>query len=127
MTVVAGAGWWAEALCTAFIVEGPRAERHLSAGDAAWGRSRSGQLIEYGAVEILGPSVAALFMSATMHAATAGTDAQNRLSMATMSLALVLTVFLVSFRLLGDPRSDRRPTGGAATSKVLVGQGPQDG
>jgi DMSO/TMAO reductase YedYZ heme-binding membrane subunit len=51
-----------------------------------------------------------LFVSATMHAATAGTDAQNRLSMAAVSLALVLTTFLVSFRILGDPRKARRST-----------------
>ncbi len=48
-----------------------------------------------------------LFVSATMHAATAGTDAGNRLSIAAVSLALVLTTFLVSFRILGDPRRAR--------------------
>ncbi len=51
-----------------------------------------------------------LFVSATMHAATAGTDAQNRLWMAAVALALVLTTFLVSFRILGDPRKTRTST-----------------
>jgi thiamine biosynthesis lipoprotein len=59
VTVVGGAGWWAEALCTAFTVNGDRAARHLVTGDAAWGRTRAGDLVEFGAVELLGPAAAA--------------------------------------------------------------------
>ncbi len=59
VTVVAGAGWWAEALCTAFTVQGDRAARHLVTGDAAWGRTREGDLVEFGAVGLLGPAEAA--------------------------------------------------------------------
>lgn len=53
VTVVAGAGWWAEALCTAFTVEGPPAARHLTEGDAAWGRTRAGDLVEFGDLPML--------------------------------------------------------------------------
>jgi len=59
VTVVAGAGWWAEALCTAFTVEGTRGARHLRVGDAAWGRTRDGRLCEFGAIDLLGTEDAA--------------------------------------------------------------------
>lgn len=59
VTVIAGAGWWAEALCTAFTVEGTRAARHLGVGDAAWGRTHDGRMSEFGATELLGSEAAA--------------------------------------------------------------------